>query len=137
MSIPAHIDRWLRRRDAATLRAVAHRCDELLFELEDLEDEPVEADHDGRNVVERRRAGAVTLQLEHVRCGKDSCRSCPHGPYWYAYFRQGRRIRSVYIGKDINRAHMILADTPGADPSRWHQVELAPPQPEETSEVEE
>jgi hypothetical protein len=40
----------------------------------------------------------VTYRLEMVRCGKSNCRSCPHGPYWYAYYREGKRLRSRYIG---------------------------------------
>lgn len=43
----------------------------------------------------------VTYRLESVRCGKPNCRSCPHGPYWYAYFREGSRLRSRYIGREL------------------------------------
>lgn len=43
----------------------------------------------------------VTYRLETVRCGKAGCASCPHGPYWYAYFREGKRLRSRYIGRDL------------------------------------
>lgn len=52
-------------------------------------------------VVESRQVGNVTYQLELVRCGKASCRKCPHGPYWYAYFwnENTRRTKSVYVGK--------------------------------------
>ena len=56
-----------------------------------------------REVVEIRREGAVVYQLEKVRCGKGRCRSCPHGPYWYAYSRkggQGGKVVSKYIGKN-------------------------------------
>lgn len=35
---------------------------------------------------------------EYVKCGK-GCRGCPHGPYWYAYWREGRRTRKRYVGK--------------------------------------
>lgn len=42
--------------------------------------------------------GNVTYRLEKVRCGKPGCRSCPHGPYWYAYYRERGRLRSRYIG---------------------------------------
>ena len=45
--------------------------------------------------------GSVTYRLEAVRCGKQGCRSCPHGPYWYAYFREGGRLRSRYIGRKL------------------------------------
>ena len=43
----------------------------------------------------------VTYRLESVRCGKPNCRSCPHGPYWYAYYREGKRLRSRYIGREL------------------------------------
>jgi hypothetical protein len=45
--------------------------------------------------------GNVTYRLEGVRCGKPDCRSCPHGPYWYAYYREGDRLRSHYIGRHL------------------------------------
>ncbi len=47
----------------------------------------------------------VTYRQEHVRCGKPTCATCPHGPYWYAYWRQDGRSRSRYVGKTL----------PGAD----------------------
>jgi hypothetical protein len=47
------------------------------------------------------RVGKVTYRQEHVRCGKDSCRSCPHGPYWYAYWKEDGRTRSRYIGREL------------------------------------
>ena len=43
----------------------------------------------------------VTYRQEHVRCGRDNCTRCPHGPYWYAYWREEGRLRSRYIGKDL------------------------------------
>jgi hypothetical protein len=45
--------------------------------------------------------GKVTFRQEHVRCGKDGCTTCPHGPYWYAYWREDGRVRSQYIGKTL------------------------------------
>lgn len=39
------------------------------------------------------------LRKHHVRCGKASCRRCPHGPYWYAYWWEDGRRRSRYLGK--------------------------------------
>jgi hypothetical protein len=41
----------------------------------------------------------VKLRRQWVRCGKASCRSCPHGPYWYAYWTENGRRRSRYVGK--------------------------------------
>ncbi|GCE06467.1 DUF6788 family protein [Dictyobacter aurantiacus] len=46
----------------------------------------------------------ITYQLQYRKCGKASCSTCRntqgHGPYWYAYWRQGSRLRSGYIGKE-------------------------------------
>jgi hypothetical protein len=46
-----------------------------------------------------------TYRQELVCCGRSSCRLCAgvkyaHGPYWYAYQRQGTRIKKKYIGKN-------------------------------------
>jgi len=56
-------------------------------------------------VVEQRQDDGVTYQLERVRCGKERCRKCPHGPYWYAYYRKGfgGKVVSKYIGKNFKR----------------------------------
>ena len=47
------------------------------------------------------RPGKVTYRQERVRCGREGCSRCPHGPYWYAYWREGGRLRSRYIGKEL------------------------------------
>ena len=45
----------------------------------------------------------ITYQLQYRKCGKASCSTCRksqgHGPYWYAYWRVGTRLRSGYVGK--------------------------------------
>ncbi|HEY7124128.1 MAG TPA: DUF6788 family protein [Ktedonobacterales bacterium] len=45
----------------------------------------------------------ITYQLQYRKCGKSTCSTCKqghgHGPYWYAYWREGARLRSGYIGK--------------------------------------
>lgn len=45
----------------------------------------------------------ITYQLQFRKCGKARCGTCRdgagHGPYWYAYWREGSRLRSGYIGK--------------------------------------
>ncbi len=43
----------------------------------------------------------VTYRQEQVRCGKPTCTSCPHGPYWYAYWKEDGRSRSRYIGRHL------------------------------------
>ena len=58
-----------------------------------------------QDLLERRGAGRVpegakpTYRLEEVRCGKANCGRCPHGPYWYAYWREDGRLRSRYLGR--------------------------------------
>jgi hypothetical protein len=46
----------------------------------------------------------ITYQLQYRKCGKPSCKTCRdglgHGPYWYAYWRQGSRLKSGYVGKN-------------------------------------
>jgi hypothetical protein len=41
----------------------------------------------------------VQLYARLVRCGKAGCTRCPHGPYWYAYWTEGGRRRSRYVGR--------------------------------------
>lgn len=45
--------------------------------------------------------GPVTYRLESVKCGKPGCTKCPHGPYWYAYYREEGKVRSRYIGPEL------------------------------------
>jgi len=63
----------------------------------------------GREVVEQRIVGSVTYQLERIKCGKKKCKctgGALHGPYWYAYFRQGGRLKSKYIGKTLGKSYV-------------------------------
>ena len=50
---------------------------------------------------EQAEHGKVTYRLEPVKCGRQGCTRCPHGPYWYAYWREDGRVRSRYIGKTL------------------------------------
>ncbi len=43
----------------------------------------------------------VSYHQEHVRCGKESCGTCPHGPYWYATWREDGRTRRQYVGRHL------------------------------------
>ena|SRR5437660_1464788 len=57
--------------------------------------------------------GKVTYRQEHVRCGRDNCTRCPHGPYWYAYWREDGRLRSRYIGKELPEGSGASSGSPG------------------------
>lgn len=58
-----------------------------------------------REIIETKKQGRVTYQSELVKCGKDNCRCATdgqlHGPYWYAYRKQGRKLKSWYVGKEL------------------------------------
>jgi hypothetical protein len=47
------------------------------------------------------QVGSITFRYETVRCGKENCSRCPHGPYWYAYWKENGRTRSRYIGRTL------------------------------------
>ena len=46
----------------------------------------------------------ATLAREYVLCGK-----CPHkhGPYWYAYWKEGNKSRKRYVGSHVALARLI------------------------------
>ncbi len=53
----------------------------------------------GDVIAQEHGAEGVTYQLRYVNCGK-----CPrrHGPYWYAFWKDGDRTRSRYVGKELS-----------------------------------
>ncbi len=85
MTISRDLIREIRALDTYDLRRLQMLIRGLLLE----EREPIE------------KVGSVTLRQETVRCGKKGCTRCPHGPYWYAYWREEGRTRSRYVGKEL------------------------------------
>lgn len=47
----------------------------------------------------RMNLGGWTYRQEYVKCGKRSCKKCPHGPYWYAYRQVKGKLQKRYVGK--------------------------------------
>ncbi len=52
----------------------------------------------------------LTYQRQYRRCGNPRCQACRagekgHGPYWYAYYRDQRRLKSMYLGKHLPSSH--------------------------------
>ena len=88
MSLDRKLIQQLRQLDRHDLRRVLIFVRGLLHSLGDEAAEVVESD-------------SVTYRLETVKCGKEGCRTCPHGPYWYAYFREGDKLKSRYIGREL------------------------------------
>lgn len=82
------------------LQEIRNFIDQLILQKEsplDIHDLP-----DRGDVLEIKRAGSITYRLEKVSCGK-GCKGCPHGPYWYGYWREGGKTRSRYIGKRLRQ----------------------------------
>ena len=44
----------------------------------------------------------VSYRKKNIKCGKESCQSCPHGPYWYAEWSEDGVRKSNYLGKNID-----------------------------------
>jgi len=86
MTISRDLIREIRAMDAYDLRRLQMLIRGLL-----VDDEPTPGDAKGK----------VTFRQETVRCGKQGCTKCPHGPYWYAYWRENGRTRSRYVGKEL------------------------------------
>lgn len=60
----------------------------------------------GRVTRQGRPAGNKSYCLERVRCGKENCKCARgelHGPYWYAYWAEGGKSKSQYVGKKLPR----------------------------------
>lgn len=91
VSIPRDLVSAVRRLDRYDLRQLLVLVRGLLLHV------------DGKPREERDGAtlARVTYRQEQVSCGKTSCRSCPHGPYWYAYWKEGGRTRSCYVGRHL------------------------------------
>lgn len=89
-ALPRALVGAVRRLDEYQLRRLLILCRGLLigadgpsFELSDVAGMPT-----------------VSYRQERVRCGR-VCASCPHGPYWYAYWKEDGRSRSQYIGREL------------------------------------
>ena len=52
-----------------------------------------------RGIDLKEKSPRVSLRRQLVRCGKENCTKCAHGPYWYATWREDGRRRSRYVGK--------------------------------------
>jgi len=87
-----------RQRDIERLREMKDYIDARIRALESqqAEDEP-----SIKREVVREVVASVTYRLEKVKCGKKGCKKCPHGPYWYAYWKENGKTKSKYIGKTL------------------------------------
>ena len=40
------------------------------------------------------------IRKEYIKCGKENCNYCPHGPYYYAYWKDTitKKLKKKYLG---------------------------------------
>ncbi|MBW3562569.1 MAG: hypothetical protein KY437_08740 [Actinobacteria bacterium] len=109
MTIPRELVNEVRQLDQYDLRRLMILVRGLLLHADGHPDEGEDDDP---------QIGKVTYRQEHVRCGKDRCTTCPHGPYWYAYWKEDGRTRSRYIGRHLpgQPPEPVLPDRPGDRP---------------------
>ena len=110
MTVDRNLFAQLRKLDRHDLRRVLIFVRGLLHSMGD------DFGGEAPEMVTGEEAG-VSYRLEEVRCGKQRCTSCPHGPYWYAYFREGGKLRSRYIGRDLpSDVKAVLSEKSGSKP---------------------
>lgn len=90
MTVPRELIQQVRRLDEYELRRLMILVRGLLLHVDGQPD----PDEPGL-------PRGLSYRQEHVRCGKPACRSCPHGPYWYAYWKEDGRTRKRYIGRHL------------------------------------
>jgi hypothetical protein len=91
VAIPRELVGAVRRLDEFELRQLLLLVRGLLVHVDGHPDPAVERD----------LPPTVRYRQEEVRCGKPSCTTCPHGPYWYAYWKEDGRTRKRYIGRQL------------------------------------
>lgn len=100
-SVPKYVADGVLRQDEQTLEDLRNWIEDLIEldrgrepDLEDFVDEDEEL-VETREIEDER--GTVVLKL--ISCGKDSCSSCPHGPYAYRAYWEDGATRTEYIGR--------------------------------------
>lgn len=102
--IPKNISHILERLDLQGLFEIRDLLERMISEKEAFSNNQVSSGKESacREILEEKHTDAVTYRLEKVSCGKN-CKGCPHGPYWYGYWREGGKTRSKYIGKNLRQ----------------------------------
>ncbi len=96
--IPKTISEALARQKLSVLYEIRDLVDGMISDMErPLSSQDIPS---GREVVKEKKSGAMTYRLEKVSCGK-GCKGCPHGPYWYGYWKEDGKTKSKYIGKRL------------------------------------
>jgi hypothetical protein len=96
-TIPKYVAEGIARQDTDTLHAIIQYCERLIDHYNQEVDESELAGENEEVVdVEETEGGAVVIKK--VPCGKESCSTCPHGPYKYLVTREGESLNWEYKG---------------------------------------
>ena len=96
-SLPKYLTEGIPKQDDTTLRELQNWINQLLEYRTDIPPAEVKvADNESLEAVDD--SGGTTTVIKKVACGKDSCTTCPHGPYQYEVHREAGSLVWEYIG---------------------------------------
>ena len=64
-----------------------------------------------------------SIRAKRIRCGRSDCKRCPHGPYLYRVWREGKKVRTEYLGRATALVDGALRADPGV-PVQEHPYRL-------------
>ena len=98
-NVPKYVREGVERQDSSTLREIAAWCEEL---ADYREERPIEVEDDEELVAvednEDDNETKGTQVIKKIPCGKENCSTCPHGPYEYRVYREGKNLKWDYLG---------------------------------------
>jgi hypothetical protein len=53
---------------------------------------------------------SATIRKEYVKCGNPNCSRCKHGPYYYGYWKENRKLKKKYLGRYDPRVETMNED---------------------------
>ena len=96
-SLPKYLVEGVPKQDDSTLRELQGWIDELIEYRADIPVDEIKIDEEERlEAVDD--TGDTTTVIKKVPCGKESCSTCPHGPYRYEVHRDGGSLVWDYKG---------------------------------------
>lgn len=135
-ALPANLERGLRRQNPDALFDIIQYAEALISYLND-DPERKELERDKDQYLEATARGEWTEVRRMIRCGKEACTTCPHGPYLYLARRASKeKVEWKYIGpveRVDRRARKLGLMEPGDDRIR-EPGETGQDTPDEESE---
>ncbi len=64
-----------------------------------------------------------SIVAKYIRCGKEGCRRCPHGPYYYLVYKEDGKTKWKYLGKVIDVAEAEKRKKARAIVQRLRQIQ--------------